>query len=84
MIGNNHSKVRGETQVPQCRPELLARRSLVQGAGGLAGILALGRVPTFAHSLPTKRVVLVPAAQGQVDPLTFLKQGHGFAQILPR
>ena len=37
-------------------PASIARRSLVQGAGGLAGILALGRAPAFAQAEPKKLV----------------------------
>ncbi len=40
----------------QGRPGSIARRSLIQGAGGLAGILALGRAPAFAQAQPKKLV----------------------------
>ena len=40
----------------QARTGLLARRGLIGGAGGLAGILALGRAPSFAQAQPTRLV----------------------------
>ena len=33
------------------------RRSVLQGAGGLAGILALGKAPAVAQTQPTKLII---------------------------
>ena len=33
------------------------RRSVLKGAGGLAGILALGRAPAIAQTKPTKLII---------------------------
>jgi tripartite ATP-independent transporter DctP family solute receptor len=42
------------TRVPRT---IIRRRSLLHGAGGLAGILALGKAPAIAQTKPTKLVI---------------------------
>ena len=36
---------------------IVRRRSMLKGAGGLAGILALGKAPAIAQTQPTKLVI---------------------------
>src|SRR3954454_22336741 len=44
----------GITRVPR---SIIRRRNILQSAGGLAGILALGKAPAFAQAQPKKLVI---------------------------
>jgi TRAP-type transport system periplasmic protein len=53
-VGYPAREAQGETVMHAAMPR---RRSVLQGAGGLAGILALGKAPAIAQTKPTKLII---------------------------
>ena len=55
MIGCNETIIGRSSDDRNARR--LRRRKILQGAGGLAGILALGKAPAIAQTKPTKLII---------------------------
>jgi len=75
------------TLMPVTRP-IIRRRNVLRGAGGLAGILALGKAPAIAQTRPTKLIIahITPVPESGAVALDWFakamtERSHGELQV---
>src|SRR6185312_9191475 len=84
-ISGGRQMTAGITRVSR---SIVRRRTMVQGAGGLAGILALGKAPAIAQTKPTKLVIahITPVPESGAVALDWFakamtERSHGDLQV---